>query len=47
MAIRLSRIGHTAVRVRDIEAASTVPDDWDPDTTADRYHRGTVRQMGG
>ncbi len=26
--------------------ASSVPDDWDPETTADRYHRGTVRQMG-
>ena len=27
--------------------ASSVPDDWDPETTAGRYHRGTVGQMGG
>ena len=26
--------------------ATEVPADWDPDTTVDRYHRGTVRTMG-
>ena len=25
--------------------ATEVPTDWDPDTTVDRYHRGTVREM--
>ena len=25
--------------------ATGVPDDWDPETTAERYHRGTVRTM--
>ncbi len=27
--------------------ATQVPDDWDPETTAGRYHRGTARQMLG
>ena len=26
--------------------ATRVPEDWDPETTVDRYHRGTVRNMG-
>lgn len=25
--------------------ATSVPEDWDPETTAERYHRGTVRTM--
>ncbi len=27
--------------------ATQVPDDWDPETTAGRYNRGTARQMSG